>query len=102
MLEDFLRPVALLFANEDPSLYVLGFHYKHAITGNDDVVDLSGALFRGQGDILDEVVEGFIEKEFYGKISDRFPSFALEPKRFEYSREDQQRDQVPEGVEGGL
>lgn len=66
------------------------------------MVDLGGAVFRGQGDVLDKVVEGLVEYEFGGKINNCFPGFAFEPGRFDDSRENRQRDQVPEGVKEGL
>ena len=66
ILEDLLRPIPLFGVAEDPALHVLGFHHEHAVPGNDDVVDLGGAVFGGQGDVLDEVVTGFIEREFGG------------------------------------
>lgn len=64
MFEHVLGQVALFCVTEDPALHVLGFHHKHPVSGNNDVVDLGGAVFGGQGDVLDEVVKGFIESAF--------------------------------------
>lgn len=63
VLEDLLRPIPLFGVAENPALHVLGFHHKNAVPGDDDVVDLGGAVFRGQGDVLNEVIAGFIEKQ---------------------------------------
>lgn len=60
MAVDCLGPVALFLIAEDPALHVLGFHHKDPVPGNNDVVDLSGAVFGGEGDVFDEVVTGFI------------------------------------------
>lgn len=100
-LEDLLRPIPLFGVTEDPALHILRFHHKHAVPGDDDVVDLGGALFRGQGDVLDKVVAVFIEKEFGGKINNGFPGFAFEPRRLDNTSEDRQRDQPREGVKRG-
>ena len=102
IFEDLLRPIPLSGVTEDPPLHILGFQHKNAVPGNDDVVDLSGAVFRGQGDVLDEVIAGFIEKEFGGKVNHRFPSLAFEPGRFDDRRNEEERNQVPDGHWNGV
>lgn len=77
---DLLGPLALFGAAKDPAFHVLGFHHEHAISGDDHMVDLGGAVFRWQGDVLDQVVVGFIEKEFGGKVNHGFAGFAFEPR----------------------
>ena len=101
-LEDLLRPIPLFGVAEDPALHVLGFHHKDPVLRNDDVVDLGGAVFRGQGDVLDQVVAGFVEKEFGGKVDHRFPSFAFEPGRFDDRRNEEERNQIPDGRRNGV
>ena len=95
VLEDPLCPIPLFGVTEDPALHVLGFHHKHPVLGDDYVVDLGGAVFGGQGNVLDEVVTGFIEKEFGGKVYHPFPGSAFEPGRFDDRRHDKQGNQVP-------
>ena len=99
---DLLGPLALFGVAKDPAFHVLGFHHEHAISGDDDVVDLGGAVFRGQGDVLDQVVAGFIEKEFGGKVNHRFASLAFEPRRLDNSHQDEQRNQIPDGGWNGV
>lgn len=86
---NLLGPLALFGIAKDPAFHVLGFHHKHAITGDDNVVDLGRAVFRGQGDVLDEVITGFIEKQPGGKVNHRFPSFSFEPERFDDRRHEE-------------
>ena len=69
--------------------------------GNNDVVDLGGAVFSGQGDVLDEVVTGFIEQEFGGEINHCFPGLTFEPGGFYNRRKNEERYQVPEIIELG-
>ncbi len=95
VLEDLLRPIPLFGVTEDPALHVLGFHHKHAVPGDDDVVDLGSAVFRRQGDVLDEVVTGFVEKEFGGKVNHGFSGLTFEPGRFDDRRHDKQGNQIP-------
>lgn len=96
MLEDLLRPIALFCVTEDPALHILGFHHKHAIPGDNDVVDLGGAVFGGQGDVLDEVVAGFIEKQLRGEVYHGFAGFAFEPGCSQNWQQDEQRYEIPD------
>ena len=66
------------------------------------MINLGSAVFRGQGDVLDQVVTGFIESEFSGEINHCFPGFAFEPRGFDNRRDDEERYQVPERIEEGL
>ena len=66
------------------------------------MVDLGSAVFGGQGDVFDQVVTGFIEKQSGGKINHCFPGFTFEPGGFDNRRDDEERYQVPERIEEGL
>lgn len=44
MLVELLRPLGLLFAAEDPPAHVLGLQHEDAVAGEEDVVDLGGAV----------------------------------------------------------
>lgn len=93
---DLLSPLALFCIAKDPAFHVLSLHHKYAVPANNDVVDLGGAVFRGQGDVFDQVVTGFIEKEFGRKVNHRFTGFAFEPGRFDDHRQNKQRNQIPD------
>ena len=95
VLEDLLCPIPLFGVTEDPALHVLGFHHKDPVPRNDDVVNLGSAVFRGQGNVLDEVVPGFIEKQSGGKVNHRFTGSAFEPGRFDDRRHEKQGYQIP-------
>lgn len=78
---DPLGPLALFGAAKDPALHVLSFHHEHPIPGDDDVVDLSGSVFRRQGDILDKVVVIFVEEQASGGVYNEFAQLTFEPGR---------------------
>ncbi len=102
VLEDLLRPIPLFGVTEDPAFHVLGFHHKDPVLRNDDVVDLGSAVFGGQGDVFDQVVAGFIEKQSGRKVNRRFPGFAFEPGRFDDRRNEEERNQIPDGRWNGV
>tara|TARA_R110001583_G_scaffold178163_1_gene333959 strand:+ start:4180 stop:4419 length:240 start_codon:yes stop_codon:yes gene_type:complete len=79
----------LLFTTENPSLNFISFHHKHPVPRSDDVVGLGGPVFRGQGNVLDEMIAGIIEKESGGKINHRLPDFAFAPGRLDDHRQDE-------------
>lgn len=99
-----MAQVPLFSVTEDPALNVLGFHYKHVIPGNNNVVDLSGAVFRLQGGLLDKVVAGFVEKgkESGGEANHGFSTVAFEPRRFDNRRQDKQRNQIQDAAWNGF
>jgi len=55
---DLLGPLALFFVTKDPAFVVFCFDHEDAEWGNDDVVELGGALAIGTREV--EVVEGAI------------------------------------------
>lgn len=98
VLEDLLRPIPLFCVAEDPALHVLGFHHKHAIAGDNDVIDLGGTVFGGQGDVFYEVVAGFIEKQLCGYVDHGFARLAFKPGRSQNGQQDEQRYEIPDLV----
>ncbi len=78
---DLLGPLTLFGIAKDPAFHVLGFHHEHAISGDDDVIDLGGAVFRGQGDVFDQVVAVFIEEQASGDVNNELSQMAFEPGR---------------------
>jgi len=96
VLEDLLRPIPLFCVTKDPALHVLGFHHEHPIAGHNDVIDLGGAIFGGQGNVLDEVVAGFVEKQLRGEVDHSFAGFAFEPGCSKNGQQDEQRYEIPD------
>lgn len=80
----FLYPILMIRLAEDPNLRALSFNHKHAVPGEDNVVDLGGAVFRGQGDVLDQVVVVFVEEQASRGVNNEFAQMAFEPGRTEY------------------
>lgn len=99
VLIDLLRPIPLFGAPEDPPFHVLGFHHEHAVGRDDDVIDLGGAVFGGQGDVADQVVGVLIEKQACREVHQASADPAFELWRLDNAAEDGQRDEVPEGVD---
>ena len=96
VLEDLLRPIPLFGVTEDPALHVLGFHHEHPVAGHNDVVDLGGTVFGGQGDVFYEVVARFVEKQLSGNVDHGFAGFAFEPGCSQNWQQDEQRYEIPE------
>lgn len=94
---DLLGPLSLAGIAKDPPLHVLGLHHKHAKGRHDNVVDLGGAVFGGQGDVAYQVINGFIEKQARGEIDHGFAKPAFEPGRFDNTGQYQKGNQVPVG-----
>lgn len=81
------------FSQTSPPLKIFSFLVFVSTTnapelGNNDVVDLGGAVFGEQGDVLYEVVMGFVESKSGGQVNHRFPGFTFEPGRFGDRHED--------------
>ena len=49
-----------------------------------------------------ESARRFIEKEFGGKVNHRFPGSAFEPRRFDDRRNEEERNQIPDGRWNGV
>ncbi len=77
--ENFLSPETLMGAAENPALHILGFYNEHAKLRNQDVVNLRGAVRRGEGDVLDQVIAGFIQKQTSRGVNEKFANLAFEP-----------------------
>ena len=52
VLVELLRPLRLLLAAEDPAAHILRFQHEDAVGREEHVVDLRGAVWRVQGDIV--------------------------------------------------
>ena len=53
---ELLRPLRLLLAAEDPTAHVLRFQHKDAVGREEYVVNLRGAVWRVQGDVVQAAV----------------------------------------------
>jgi len=78
---DLLGPLALFGIAKDPAFHVLSLHHERAVSGNNDVVDLGGAAFRVQGDVLDQVVTVFVQEQASGNINNELSQMPFEPGR---------------------
>lgn len=77
----FLIPEPVNGAVKYPPFHVLGFHHEHAVLGNNDLVDLGRAVFRGQGDVLHQMVTVFVEEQATGDVNNDLSQLALQPRR---------------------
>lgn len=53
---ELLRPLRLLFAAEDPAAHILRFQHEDAVGREEYVVDLRGAVWCVQGDVVQAAV----------------------------------------------
>ena len=76
-LAEGLRPLGMVRVSEDPSAHILSFDDEDAIFRNDDVVDLRGAVCRGEGDVVELAVPFRVELVGEGLSDTEFakPSF---------------------------
>lgn len=99
---ELLVPMPLYGIARNPAFSLVHFNHEHAIRGNDDLLNQRSAVSRGQGDVLNEEVTGFIEKQSGRKVNQRFPSLAFEPGRFDDRRNEEERNQIPDGRWNGV
>lgn len=60
------------------------------------MVDLRGAIFGGESNVLDQMVVGFIEKQAGGEVYQKLAILALEPGRFDDTRDNDSGYKLPE------
>lgn len=60
-LVEFLRPLRLPFAAENPATHVLRFQHEDAVGREKNVVDLCGAVWGIQGDVVQAAVDLLIQ-----------------------------------------
>lgn len=58
---ELLRPLRLLLAAEYPAAHVLRFQHEDAVRREEYVVDLRGAVWRVQGDVVQTAVDLLIQ-----------------------------------------
>jgi hypothetical protein len=75
--ENFLSPKRLLGAAKNPAFHILGFHHEHAKLGNQNVINLRGAILGGKGYVFDQVVAGLVEQTAGREISRNSPNLPL-------------------------
>ena len=100
VLGEFLRPLGLLFAAEDPAAHVLGLQHEDAVAGEEDVVDLGGAVGGGEGDVVQAVVGLPVQLPVGEEPDEAFTDIALAQGGLEQADEDHQRDEPGEGGPG--
>lgn len=96
-LVELLRPLRLLLAAEDPAAHVLGLQHEDAVAGEEDVVDLGGAVRGIQGDVVQAVVGLPVELPVGEEPDEEFADIAFAEGGFEQADEDHQRDEPGEG-----
>lgn len=76
-LAEGLSPFGVVRVSEDPTAHVFGFDDEDAVSRNNDVVDLRGAVCRGQGDVVELAVSFRVELVGEGLSDTEFakPSF---------------------------
>lgn len=82
-LVEFLRPLRLLFASEDPAAHVLRFQHEDAVGREEYVVDLRGAVWRIQGDIVQAAIGLLVQLPMGKQSHQEFANMAFGPRRFE-------------------
>ena len=60
-LVELLRPLGLFFAAKNPAAHVLRFQHEDAIGREKNVVDLRGAVWGIQGDVMQAAVDLLIQ-----------------------------------------
>lgn len=95
-LEDLLRPLRLILPAENPALHVLCFHDKDAETGYKYVINLRGAVWRWQRDIVYPVVRVLWKPQLSSQFDQGFAKHTFEPRRLEKGNEKQDGDNPPQ------
>lgn len=96
---ELLRPLRLLFAAEDPAAHVLRFQHEDAVGREEDVVDLRGAVWCVQGDVVQAAVGLFVQLPVGEQAHQKFADMPLGPARLEQADQQHGRDQPGDGVE---
>ena len=89
---ELLRPLRLLFAAEDPAAHVLRFQHEDAVGREEYVVDLRGAVWRVQRDVVQAAVDLLIQLKMGEQAHQKFANMALGPRRLEQADQQHQRD----------
>jgi len=89
---ELLRPLRLLLAAEDPAAHVLRFQHEDSVGREEDVVDLRGAVWRIQGDVVQTAVGLLIQLPMGKQPHQEFANLAFGPRRLEQANQQHQRD----------
>ncbi len=65
--EQYLRPVRIGFAPEDPTAHVLCFDDKDAEAGHNYMIDLRGTVTRRQDDVVDRLVNFVVQEHSHAQ-----------------------------------
>lgn len=88
-----LRPLRLLFAAEDPAAHVLRFQHEDAVGREEYVVDLRGAVWCVQGDVVQAAVDLLVQLPVGEQADQQFTNLPLGPGRFEQADQQGCRDE---------
>lgn len=90
---EFLRPLRLFLAAEDPAAHVLRFQHEDAVGREEDVVDLGGAVRRIQGDVVQAAVGLLIQLPVGEQAYQQFTDLPFGPRRLEQADQQGCRDE---------
>ena len=93
VLVELLRPLRLLIAAEDPAAHVLRFQHEDAVRRDKYVVDLRGAVWRVQSDIVQAAVGLLIQSPMGKQPHQEFADMTLGPRRLEQADQQRSRDE---------
>lgn len=95
---ELLRPLRLLLAAEDPAAHVLRFQHEDAVGREEYVVDLRGAVWRVQGDVVQAAVGLLVQLPVGEQAHQEFTDLPLGPGRFEQADQQGRWDQPEQAV----
>lgn len=69
---DALTPLLISFSSKDPTHHVFGLDDEHAVHGHHHMIDLGGAVARGDDDVVDAPVALLVEEEPHPQPQNHF------------------------------
>ena len=98
-LVELLRPLRLLLAAEDPAAHVLRFQHEDAVRREEYVVDLRGAVWGVQRDVVQAAVGLLIQLPMGKQPHQEFADMTLGPRRLEQADQQHDRDQPDQTID---
>ncbi len=78
-LVEFLRPLRLFLAAENPAAHVLRFQHEDAVDREEYVIDLRGAVGRIQGDVMQATVDLLVQMSMSSEAHKKFADMPFGP-----------------------
>ena len=92
-----LCPLRLIRRAENPAAHILGFQHEDAEGRDKHMVDLRGAIWRVQGDIVHAAINAFIQPSAREQTHLPLADMSLGPGRFEQSEQHYQGNEPGQG-----